>query len=55
MSDIIGIIPGAGRASRIGGFFKELTPIKLLNKHNNSKIKREKPKLAGGYFNELHQ
>lgn len=29
MSDIIGIIPGAGRASRIGGFFKELTPINV--------------------------
>lgn len=34
---------------------KGLTQIKLLNKHNNSKIKREKPKLAGGDFNELHQ
>ena len=34
---------------------KELTQIKLLNKHNNSKIKREKTKLAGGDFNELHQ
>jgi glucose-1-phosphate thymidylyltransferase len=29
MGDIIGILPGAGRASRIGGFFKELTPIKV--------------------------
>jgi hypothetical protein len=29
MSDIIGIIPGAGRATRIGGFFKELTPINV--------------------------
>ena len=34
---------------------KELTLIKLLNKHNNSKIKREKPKLAGGDSSELHQ
>ena len=26
----------------------ELTPIKLLNKHENAKIKREKVKLTGG-------
>lgn len=29
MNEIIGIVPGAGRASRIGGFFKELTPINV--------------------------
>jgi len=28
---------------------KSLTKIALLNKHNNSKIKREKPKLVGGH------
>jgi transposase InsO family protein len=34
---------------------KELTHIKLLNKLDNSKIKREKPKLSGGGTDELHQ
>ncbi|MEM9030140.1 MAG: toll/interleukin-1 receptor domain-containing protein [Pseudomonadota bacterium] len=29
MEKVIGIVPGAGRASRIGGFFKELTPINV--------------------------
>ena len=29
MTEIVGIVPGAGRASRIGGFFKELTPINV--------------------------
>ena len=29
LSEVIGIVPGAGRASRIGGFFKELTPINV--------------------------
>ena len=29
MTDVCAIVPGAGRASRIGGFFKELTPINV--------------------------
>ena len=29
MNDVCAIVPGAGRASRIGGFFKELTPINV--------------------------
>jgi len=37
MADVIGIIPGAGRASRIGGFFKELTPINV-NASDGSKF-----------------
>lgn len=37
MNEIVGIIPGAGRASRIGGFFKELTPINI-NKTDPSKF-----------------
>lgn len=35
-------------------FTSELTPIKLLNKQENSKIKRQKVFLTGGIRNELH-